>query len=39
MSKTASSRLRHQRNCAFRKYMKSPSKKAWKRYIKLEKRG
>ena len=38
MSKSAWSRLRHHRNSAFRKYMKTASRKAWKRYIRLERR-
>lgn len=37
MSKSAYSRLRHRKRCAFKKYMKFPSRKAWKRYIRFEK--
>lgn len=38
MSRTKSSRLQHQKRSAFKKYMANASKKAWKRYIKLERR-
>lgn len=36
MSKSSFSRKAHHRRTAFKKYLKSPSRKAWKRYIRLE---
>ena len=38
MSRGARSRLRHRVRSAFKKYMLNGSRKAWKRYIKLERR-
>lgn len=36
MSKSRWSRVRHHRNTAFKKYMKTASKKAWKQYMRFE---